>query len=160
AIKSYEAALALLESARQPLSNEVAIAFAKTHAALGDVLAVQHSLDSAGTHYTSALSFANQVKANDSEQPAHRALLAGIHRPLGDLMWAAGDGAGAKAEYDRALALDIANTTQFPDVPEYKRLLALTYFRMAAMGAARGALGDARNDYEKAAALLNELSAQ
>jgi eukaryotic-like serine/threonine-protein kinase len=160
AITSYEAALALLDSIRQPVSNDVVVALAKTHAALADVLALQRSFESAAAHYASALSFANQVTPRSSEQAAHRALIAGIHRPLGDLKWASGDSAGAKSEFDRALALDTANATQFPGEPEYKRLLALTYFRLAAMGAARGALSDARTNYQNAAAILNELSTQ
>ncbi len=81
-----------------------------------------------------------------------------IHRPLGDLKRALGDFAGAQDHYEQALAIDLANTKQFPGEPEYRRLLALTYLRLAGMRAAQGLSTEARSGYQDATAILKALA--
>ena len=162
ALRSYEAALALLEPLRSAGSgdDDLTVALVKTHAAIADVLAAQRSFESASTHYGTALALANALPDRQSNQSAHRVLVAGIHRPLGDLKRAQGDLAGAVAEFEKALALDLANTRQSPDDPEHRRLLALSHFRIAGAHAAAGASQEARLNYLRAAEILSELGRQ
>src|SRR4029453_10809756 len=91
------------------------------------------------------------------EQPAHHVLTAGIYRPLGDLKRATGDVPGAIDAFEKALAIDPSNTKSFPNEPQYRRLLALTYMRIAGALAVQGALPDARARYQQAADLLQGL---
>ena len=162
ALRSYEAALTLLEPLRSAGSgdDDLTVALVKTHASFADVLAAQRSFESASTHYGTALALANALPNRLANQSAHRALVAGIHRPLGDLKRAQGDLAGAVAEFEKALALDLANTRQFPDDPEHRRLLALSYFRIAGAHAAAGASQEGRHNYQRAAEILSELGRQ
>ncbi len=160
ALRSYESARALLE----PLSvtaikdDTLTSALAGVHAATADVLAVRRSFDSANTHYADALKLATSLGDGRSPQPAHRVLLAGIHRPWGDLKRVQGDIDGAMSEFEQALAYDLANAQQFPGEPEYRRLLALTYFRIASAHSSRGATIEARDNYRRAADILIGLS--
>ena len=162
ALRSYEAALTLLEPLRAAGSgdDDLTVALVKTHASIADVLAAQRSFESASTHYGTALALANALPDRHANQSAHRVLVAGIHRPLGDLKRAQGDLAGAVAEFEQALALDLANTRQFPDDPEHRRLLALSHFRIAGAHAAAGASQEARHNYQRAAEILSELGRQ
>jgi non-specific serine/threonine protein kinase/serine/threonine-protein kinase len=162
ALRSYQAALALLEPLRSDGSadDDLTVALVKTHASIGDVLAAQRSFDSASTQYGTALTLANTLSDRPSNQPAHRVLVAGIHRPLGDVKRAQGDLQGAVAEFEKALAFDLANTRQFPEDPEHRRLLALSHFRIAGAHAAAGDTIEARNNYQRAAEILSELARQ
>jgi serine/threonine protein kinase len=162
ALRSYEAALTLLEPLRSRdfSDDDLTVALVKNHASIADVLASQRSFADASSHYGAALTLANSLASPHADQSARRVLVAGIHRPLGDLKRAQGDLQGAVAEFEKALALDLANTRQFPDDPEYRRLLALSHFRIGGAHVAAGASTEARTHYQRAADILRELGSQ
>jgi non-specific serine/threonine protein kinase/serine/threonine-protein kinase len=160
ALRSYEAARTLLGPLHtaDPSSQEVTGSLVRVEAAIGDVLFADRSLDAAGAAYANALALADRLVDEGTNAVGNRVLRAGIHRPYGDLARAVGDGAAAQSHYEKALAIDLANTTQFPEEPEYRRLLALSYLRIAGLQAAQGVSAEARATYERAADLLNGLA--
>jgi tetratricopeptide (TPR) repeat protein len=104
------------------------------------------------------LKLADSLPDQGPDAVAVRVLRAGVLRPYGDLAKDGGDAAAAQRFYERALASDLANTTQFPADPEYRRLLALSYLRIAALQAVQGVAAEARATYEKATDILNGLA--
>ena len=162
ALRSYESARALLEPLRAAgaADERLIVALAGVHAATGDVLAAQRSFELASAQYDAALTLARSLDDRRTIQTAHRVLVAGIRRPWGDIKLAQGDVQGALDEYEKALAYDLANTQQFPDEPGYRRLLALSHFRIAGAHAARGAAIDARDNYRRAAEILSGLASE
>ena len=135
ALRSYDAAKSLLVPlhAAAPDSEELTVALVRLEAALGDVFLAQKSFVSAGEAYSEALALANTLPDQSRERAAHGVLRAGIYRPFGDLHRAQGDFSAALRNYEQALAIDLANTKRLPADPEYRRLLALTYCRIAAL---------------------------
>jgi tetratricopeptide (TPR) repeat protein len=136
----------------------VTVALVRIEAALGDVFMAQKSFVSAGEAYREALAVAETLSDGSPNRSAHDVLRAGIYRPLGDLHRAQGDFAAALRSYEQALAIDLANTARFPAEPEYRRLLALTHLRVAAIRAAEGLADEARDGYREATAILNQLA--
>jgi tetratricopeptide (TPR) repeat protein len=124
------------------------------------VLTANRDYDAALAAYATAKTLATGLVARDSQNVAAQVLLAGIHRPIGDAKFAARDWPAAVDEYRAALAIDERNTIRAPNEPEYKRLLALTTYRLARVAQAQGLLADARAGYQRTAALLQEIANQ
>ncbi len=139
-------------------SEDVTVALARIEASIGDVLMAERSFTSAAEAYQRALSLAEGLADDRSNQVAHRVLRAGIHRPFGDLQRALGDFSAALNHYEKALAIDLANTQQFPQESDYRRLLALTHLRIAGMRATQGLSTEARASYQQATGILNDLA--
>ena len=158
ALRSYESARALLEPTIKASDNTtVRVALAHVETSIGDVLLAQHSLAPAQQSYERALSLLDNLGAGATNDPSVQRVRAGIHRPLGDLKRTMGDVTAALSEYDKALAIDLANMKRFPQEPDYKRLLALSLLRIAGAHASQGATTEARRGFEQAAAILGEL---
>ena len=158
ALRSYESARALLEPTIKASDNtSVRVALAHVETSIGDVLLAQHSLAPAQQSYERALSLLDNLGAGATNDPSVQRVRAGIHRPLGDLKRTMGDVTAALSEYDKALAIDLANMKRFPQEPDYKRLLALSLLRIAGAHASQGATTEARRGFEQAAAILGEL---
>jgi serine/threonine protein kinase len=159
ALESYQTAKGLLTPLQKgSQSEDVTIALVGIEASIGDILMAQRTLGPADEAYRNALTLAESLVVPGSNQAAHRVLRARIHRPYGDLKQAAGDSAAALGHYEKALAIDLANTQQFPADPEYRRTLALSYFRIAAIRASQGVPTEARASYEQATKILKELA--
>jgi non-specific serine/threonine protein kinase/serine/threonine-protein kinase len=161
AVSAYDAALAILEGPAQVGSNSAGRIplLIKVLTAKADVLAGQGTMDVASSHYTRALSLAQELVRSSSERVESQVLLASVERPLGDLKLSTGDSGQALEHFQRALAIDTANVSRSPHEPEYRRLMALSYFRIGAARAAQGRLDEARTAYTEATRLLKEVSA-
>ena len=139
ALRSYESALTLLRTApvsRFQRRRDLTVALVKTHASIADVLAAQRWFQ------VREHTLRHRVGTGERAPPIALltnwrigSLLQGFIVRLATSSRHRATWAGAVAEFEKALALDLANTRQSADNPEHRRLMALSHLRIA--GAAR-----------------------
>ena len=159
ALASYITAIDILHGLRQrpEHSPDVEYAMSETLASTGDVHATRLEDKEAVSAYQDALTIAEKLAATNTDTARYPALVARIHRPLGDLSMARGSVDDALKSYETALAGELALARRFGETDDRQRLIALTRLRTADARARRGQLREAMSDYMAALAMLRSM---
>jgi serine/threonine protein kinase len=156
ALASYQLATDLLRQLRRVEDDrELTYMLALTRAGAADVLSVGEQKE-AGLAYNEALGLLDDLE-RERPETRFRALSAGLHRSLGDLLLAQRQLDAALEHYEKALGIELAFDGHATD-PERRQFVAATRVRIGSAQAARGAWRESLSQYEAAIDDLQSLA--
>ncbi len=160
AVEKQSVAIAMLQRvAPDNQDDRVQEALARAVISRGDTLIAMERFDQALKDYEGAADIVSALRQRRPNEAKYKTLLAGVHRPVGDIWLARGNPGLALKAYERALALDELAAVGSTDRREFDRVRALTLIRIGSVKASQGALGEARQQYEQARELFEHLTA-
>ncbi len=164
AISSYQQALAIAENVvrRDPGDLKARQYQARAHRSLGEVLPLRDDLAGAVTHFRQSIAVLESGPS--ARDPGVRFELSRSYEMLADVLGRSGqtnlgDEKGARAAYEKALAIDGALIAEQPGSLQYRRSRAVLQMKLADVQVDANEWEPAVRNYRAAAAVFESLSA-